>query len=62
MEIHLTGTEVHALRETLESVIPDMERKIAGLKDPERRKDLVTRKEALRSIRDKLPAGLTETA
>lgn len=61
MELHLTGTEVHVLRETLESVLPGIEKEIAGLKDPETRKELGRRKEALRSIREKLPAGLIET-
>jgi len=62
MEVFLTGTEVHALRDTLEIVLPGIEKEIAGLKDPERRKDLVARREALRSIQGKLPAGLIETA
>ena len=62
MELQLTGTEVHALRETLEGVLPGIEKEIAVLKDPETRKELGERKDALRSIRDKLPAGLIETA
>lgn len=62
MELQLTGTEVHALRETLESVLHDIEKNIAAVKDPGRRKELAARKEALRSIRGKLPAGLIETA
>jgi hypothetical protein len=62
MELHLTGTEVHALRETLENVLPGIEKEIAGLKDPESRKELGQRKDALRSIREKLPAGLIDTA
>ena len=62
MEIHLTGTEVHELRETLESVLSGLEREIAGLADPETRKGLGMRKDALRSIKDKLPAGLIEVA
>ena len=61
MEIHLTGTEVHELREALESVIFEMEGKIAGLADPKSRKDLGSSRDALRSIKDKLPAGLIET-
>jgi hypothetical protein len=62
MEIHLTGTEVHELRETLESVLSGLEREIAGLKGPESLKELGRRKDALRSIKDKLPAGLIEVA
>jgi len=61
MDLNLTGTEVHALREALETVISEMERKIAGLADPKSRKDLESSRDALRSIKDKLPAGLIET-
>jgi type II secretory pathway component PulJ len=62
MDLNLTGTEVHALREALETVIFEMERKIAGLADPETRKELGRSRDALRSIKDKLPAGLIEVA
>ena len=62
MDLNLTGTEVHALREALETLIFEMERKFAGLADPEIRKELGRRKAALRSIKDKLPAGLIEVA
>ncbi|MBK5094665.1 MAG: hypothetical protein JJE32_03200 [Deltaproteobacteria bacterium] len=62
MEIQLTGTEVHELREALESFLSGIDREIAGLADPETRKELGKRKDALRSIKDKLPAGLIETA
>jgi len=62
MELHLTGKEVHALRESLENLLPGIEKQISGLKDPEARRELEARKEALRSIREKLPAALTETA
>jgi hypothetical protein len=62
MEIQLTGTEVHELREALEIVLSGIEKEIAGLADPEPRKDLGRRKDVLRSIKDKLPVGLIETA
>ncbi|MDH3237606.1 MAG: hypothetical protein OEM47_03615 [Deltaproteobacteria bacterium] len=62
MEIQLTGTEVHELREALEIVLSGIDREITGLADPETRKELGRRKEALRSIKDKLPVGLIETA
>lgn len=62
MEILLTGTEVHELRETLEIVQAGIEKEIAGTKDPEHQKDLRRRREALRSIEEKLPVGLIETA
>jgi len=62
MDIQLTGTEVHELREVLETVISEMERKIVGLGDPEAGEELEKRKDALRSIKNKLPAGLIETA
>ena len=62
MDIQLTGTEVHELRETLEIILSGIEKEIAGLADPETRKELGKRKDALRSIKDKLPAGLIEVA
>lgn len=62
MELHLTGTEIHALRESLESLLPGIEKQIAGLKDPKARKELETRNEALRAIRAKLPTALSDTA
>ena len=62
MDLNLSGTEVHELREALESVLSGIEREIAGLADPETRKELGRRKDALRSIKDKLPAGLIEVA
>jgi len=62
MDLNLSGTEVHELREALESVLSGIDREIAGLADPETRKELGKRKDALRSIKDKLPAGLIETA
>jgi NifB/MoaA-like Fe-S oxidoreductase len=62
MDLNLTGTEVHELREILETVISEMERKIVGLGDPEAGEELERRKDVLRSIREKLPAGLIETA
>jgi len=62
MEIQLTGTEVHELREALENILSGIEREIAGLGDPETRQELGRRKAALRSIKDKLPAGLIEVA
>jgi hypothetical protein len=62
MDLDLTGTEVHELREILETVILDMERKIVGLGDPEAGEELERRKDVLRSIKEKLPAGLIETA
>lgn len=62
MEIQLTGTEVHALRETLETVILEMERNLAALGGPEVREELERKKDALRSIRGKLPPGLIEVA
>ena len=61
MEITLTGTEVHELRVTLETIIFEMERKIVGLGDPEAGEELESRKDVLRSIKEKLPAGLIET-
>jgi hypothetical protein len=61
MDLSLTGTEVHSLRETLETAIFEMGRKIASLADPGARKELEKSRDALRSIKEKLPAGLIET-
>jgi hypothetical protein len=47
MEIQLTGTEVHELREVLESLLPGIDQR---------------RRDALRSIEEKLPVGLIETS
>ena len=60
MELNLAGTEVHELRETLETVLSGIEKEIAGLKDPEALKEVKKRKETLRSILDKFPTGLIE--
>ena len=62
MDLNLTGTEVHALREVLETVIFEIERKMVGLGDPDAGEELERRRDALRSIKDKLPAGLIEVA
>lgn len=62
MELHLEGTEVHELRETLEVVLSGIEKEIAGLKDLATRKELEKKKDTLRSILVKFPAGLIETA
>lgn len=62
MDLTLTGTEIHALREALEIVISDLEKETAGVGDPDVRKVLGDRKNALRSVRNKLPAELIDTA
>lgn len=62
MDIQLTGAEVHELRESLETIIFEIEKKIVGLGDPEAGEELERRKDVLRAIREKLPAGLIETA
>lgn len=62
MDITLTGTEIHALRDALEAVISNLEKEVAGVADPEARKILEGRKAALRSVRDKLPAELIDVA
>ncbi|HEU5361080.1 MAG TPA: hypothetical protein VFU42_07990 [Candidatus Deferrimicrobiaceae bacterium] len=60
MELHLAGTEVHELRETLESVLSGLQREIAAQKGAEARKALETRRDTIRSILEKFPVGLTE--
>ena len=61
MDLTLTGTEIHALREALEIAISKLEKEIA-VADAVARKELGGMTNALRSIRDKLPAALMDTA
>jgi hypothetical protein len=60
-DLNLTGTEVHSLSETLETVIFEMEGKIAGLADLGARMEPGKSRNTLWSIKDELPAGLIET-
>jgi hypothetical protein len=62
MELVLTNLEIRALKETLETEISQLRREIAAKKDRRTREDLVTRKELLVSILEKLPAVVLNVA
>ncbi len=62
MELVLTNLEIRALKETLETEISQLQREIAAKKDRRTRENLVTRKELLVSILEKLPAVVLNVA
>ena len=62
MELVLTNLEIRALKETLETEISDLRREITAAKDRRTREDLVTQKELLVSILEKLPAVVLNVA
>ena len=62
MELVLTNLEIRALKETLETEISHLRREITAAKDQRTREDLVTRKELLVSILEKLPAVVLNVA
>ena len=62
MELVLTNLEIRALKETLETEISDLRREITAAKDRRTREDLVTRKELLVSILEKLPVVVLNVA
>ena len=62
MELVLTNLEIRALKETLETEISDLRMEITAAKDRRTREDLVTQKELLVSILEKLPAVVLNVA
>lgn len=62
MELLLTNMEIRALKETLEAEIANLQMEIAASKDQRMREDLITRKELLLSVLEKLPAPVLEVA
>ena len=62
MELVLTNLEIRALKGTLETEISHLRREITAAKDQRTREDLVTRKELLMSILEKLPAVVLNVA
>lgn len=62
MELLLTNLEVRALKETLETEISHLRMEIAAAKDRGVREDLITRKELLLSIREKIPHSVLDVA
>lgn len=62
MELLLTNLEIRALKETLETEIAHLRMEIAAAKDLRMREELITMKELLLSIREKLPTAVLEVA
>ena len=62
MQLLLTNMEIRALKETLETEISNLRMEIAAAKDRGTREDLVTRKELLLSILEKMPAPVLDVA
>ncbi len=54
--------EIRALKETLEAEIASLQMEIVAARDPGIREDLITRKELLLSVLEKLPAPVLEVA
>ncbi len=54
--------EIRPLRETLEAEIANLQMEIAASQDQRIREDLITRKELLLSVLEKLPAPVLEVA
>ncbi|UCD46618.1 MAG: hypothetical protein JSV28_07940 [Deltaproteobacteria bacterium] len=62
MELLLTNLEIRALKETLEAEIADLQMEIAAARDQRVREDMITTKELLLSVLEKLPAPVLEVA
>ncbi len=62
MELLLTNMEVRALKETLEAEIANLQMDIAAARDRKTREEMITRKELLLSILEKLPAAVLDVA
>ncbi|HBX43956.1 MAG TPA: hypothetical protein DEH27_09355 [Deltaproteobacteria bacterium] len=62
MELLLTNMEIRALKETLEAEIADLQMEIAAARDQRMREDMITTKELLLSVLEKLPASVLEVA
>jgi hypothetical protein len=55
MELILTGTEVHVLRETLESDILNLEREMTRTGSPSIREELKEKGKVLKSVLERFP-------
>jgi hypothetical protein len=62
LELLLTNMEIRPLKETLEAEIANLQMEIAASQDQRIREDLITRKELLLSVLEKLPAPVLEVA
>lgn len=62
MELLLTNLEIRALKETLDAEISHLRMEIAAARDRRAREEMVTKKELLLSILEKLPAVVLDVA
>jgi hypothetical protein len=62
MELLLTNLEVRALKETLEAEISNFQMEIAAARDRGMREEMITRKELLLSVLEKLPSAVLDVA
>jgi len=62
VELLLTNLEIRALKETLEMEVSNLRMEIATAKEPKTREDLITRKELLLSILEKMPLAVLDVA
>lgn len=62
MELLLTNLEVRALKEVLEAEISHLGLEVAATKDRKVREELVTEKELLLSVLEKLPRAVLDVA
>jgi predicted Holliday junction resolvase-like endonuclease len=62
LELLLTNLEIRALKETLEAEIADLQMEIAAARDQRVREEMITTKELLLSVLEKLPAPVLEVA
>ena len=62
MELLLTNMEVRALKETLEAEIANLQMEIVSSRDRGTREEMITRKELLLSVLDKLPVAVLDVA
>jgi hypothetical protein len=62
MELLLTNMEVRALKETLGAEIANLQMEIAAARDRGTREEMITRKELLLSVLEKLPAVVLDVA
>jgi hypothetical protein len=62
MELLLTNMEVRALKETLGAEIANLQMEIAAVRDRGTREEMITRKDLLLSVLEKLPAVVLDVA
>jgi hypothetical protein len=62
MELLLTNMEVRALKETVEAEISNLQMEIVAARDRGMREEMITRKELLLSVLEKLPAPVLDVA